>query len=65
MFWERDWKGDKGGGRNKSWDKRDRGKTHKVVQNLVANHLHHLKRLQRRDAVDEHIAMDADEMLRV
>jgi hypothetical protein len=36
-----------------------------VVQDLVPDDLHHLKRLQRRHAVDEHVAVDADEVLRV
>jgi len=36
-----------------------------VVQDLVADDLDHLKRLLRRDAVDEHVAVDADEVLRV
>jgi hypothetical protein len=36
-----------------------------VVQNLVPDHLDHLERGQRRDTVDEHVAVDADEVLRV
>ena len=36
-----------------------------MIQNLVPNNLDHLERLQRGDAVDEHVAMDADEVLRV
>jgi hypothetical protein len=36
-----------------------------VVQNLVPDHLHHLKGLQRRDAVDQHIPVNADKVLRV
>lgn len=39
--------------------------THEVVQNLIPNNLDHLERGQRRDAVDEHVAVDADEVLRV
>lgn len=36
-----------------------------MVQNLVPDHLDHLERGQRRDAVDQHVAVDADEVLRV
>jgi hypothetical protein len=39
--------------------------TYEVVQDFVPDDLHHLKRLQRRHAVDEHVAVDADEVLRV
>lgn len=40
-----------------------RGGTNQMVQNLVPDHLHHLKGLQRRDAVDQHIPVDADKVL--
>jgi len=36
-----------------------------MIENLVANHLHHLKRLQRGHRVDQHVAMDADKMLAI
>ena len=39
--------------------------TDEVVEDLVADHLDHLEGLQRGDAVDEHVAVDADKVLRV
>lgn len=37
--------------------------TYEVVKNLVPQDTDHLKRLARGDRVDEHVAMDADEVL--
>lgn len=36
---------------------------YKVIEDFVAQDTNHLKRLSRGDGVDEHVAMDADEML--
>ena len=36
-----------------------------MVQDLVANDLHHLEALGRGDRVHEHVAMNADKVLRV
>ena len=36
-----------------------------MIQDLVAEDANHVKRLLGSDGVDEHVAMDADEMLRV
>lgn len=36
-----------------------------MIKDLVTNNLHHLKALRRRDRVDEHVPMNANEMLRV
>ena len=40
-------------------------KTYQVVENLVPDHLDHLERGQRRDAVDQHVAVDADKVLAI
>jgi hypothetical protein len=42
-----------------------RGKTYEVVQNLVPDDAHHLKALLAADRVDDHVAVDADKVLRV
>lgn len=39
--------------------------SYQVVENLVSNDAGHLERLLGRDRVNDHIAMDADEVLRV
>jgi len=39
------------------------GVTHKVVQDLVADDLNHLKGLSGSNRVDQNIAMDTDEVL--
>ena len=39
--------------------------TYKMVEDLVANDLHHLKGLQRRHTVHQHIAVGADHLLRI
>jgi hypothetical protein len=36
-----------------------------VIQNLVANDSHHLETLLAADAVDDHVTVDADEVLAV
>lgn len=36
-----------------------------MVENFVSDNLDHLKGRQRRDRIDEHVAMDADEMLAI
>lgn len=41
------------------------GRTDEVVEDLVTNDLDHLKGLHRRNRVDEDIAVDSDEVLRV
>ena len=46
-------------------EKKKGGGTHQVVQDLLPDDLHHLERGQRRHRVYEHVAMDADEVLRV
>jgi hypothetical protein len=38
-------------------------KTYEMIQNLVTNDLNHLERGEVLDGIDEHVAMDADEML--
>jgi hypothetical protein len=37
--------------------------THEVVEDFLANHLHHLKRGQRPHRVDQHVTMDSNKML--
>ena len=49
----------------KQEEKEGGGGTHQVVQDLLPDDLHHLERGQRRHRVHEHVAMDADEVLRV
>lgn len=44
--------------------KEERG-THQVVQDLIADHARHFEALLARDRVDNHVAVDADEVLRV
>jgi hypothetical protein len=41
------------------------GGTHEVVENLVADDARHLEALLAGDRVDNHVAMDANEVLRV
>jgi hypothetical protein len=41
------------------------GDTYKVIENLVTNDARHFKALLAGDRVDNHVAMDADEMFRV
>jgi hypothetical protein len=41
------------------------GDTYKVIENLVTNDACHFKALLAGDRVDNHVAMDADEMFRV
>jgi hypothetical protein len=36
-----------------------------VIQNLIADYTRHLEALLAGDRVDDHVAMDADEMFRV
>jgi hypothetical protein len=36
-----------------------------VIQNFVANDSHHLEALLAADAVDDHVTVDADEVLAV
>lgn len=38
-------------------------KSHEMVEDFIPDDLNHLERLNRGDGVDQHIAMDADEML--
>ena len=42
-----------------------RSNAHQVVQNLVPDNARHFEALLACDRVDDHIAMDADKMLRV
>ncbi len=41
------------------------GGAHQVVEDLVPDDLDHLEGRHGRDRVDQHVAMDADEVLRV
>jgi hypothetical protein len=42
-----------------------RGSTHKVVEDFVADDARHFKALLTGNRVDDHVAMDADKVLRV
>lgn len=45
--------------------RRGGGSTYEVVQNLVADNARHLKALLACDRVDDHVAMNANEVFRV
>lgn len=40
-------------------------KTYKMVEDFIADNLHHLERLHRRNRVDEHVAMNTNKVLRI